>query len=102
MSDILNHAITVRDVLYFWLACFSFLLLLIVTGAVWLQHFNKARDREREILREQIRKDYADAAPFPTRFDNDGQPIYHLRNPAFGIPQSGLVKWQEDRPYTTD
>jgi hypothetical protein len=100
MTELLDHAITIRDVLWVWVGAFGLILLAIGAGLLWLRLLNKRRDADHDRLREQIRKDYANAPPFPTRFDRDGQPIYHLRNPAFGVPHG--VKWQDGRPYATE
>jgi hypothetical protein len=59
MVAFLDHAITVRDVMWVGLGVFSFLGLVIGTGVVWWLMHEKTCERERERLGEQIRKDYA-------------------------------------------
>lgn len=80
MTAILDHAITVRDILYLCLAFVGLIVLACCAAAIYLQ----IRDRRRIALHATMRAENAAAE--------------NLRNPAYGTPKSG-IKWQDGRPY---
>lgn len=79
MSDILNHAITVRDVLYLFVGAIGLVVVAGCAGAIYLHRLDKKRATFNQTL--------------------DQKPTYNLRNPAYGAPKDG-IKWQDGRPYT--
>lgn len=82
MSDFLNHAITVRDVLYLFIGAIGFVVVVGCAGALYLHWLDKKR------------------AAF-NRKTGEEHAAYNLRNPAYGAPKDG-IKWQDGTPYTTD
>lgn len=81
MTDILNHAITVRDALYV-IGATVVLACVLIGWLVWLTH---PLTEERKRMK-QARRALAN------------EPNEHLRNPAYGMPKPG-IKWQDGKPY---
>lgn len=82
MTEILDHAITVRDLLYVFVGALGLIILAGCAGALYLHRL----DKKREALNRTMSEERA---------------AYSLRNPAHGAPKSG-IKWQDGRPYTTE
>jgi hypothetical protein len=99
----LDHAITVRDLLYVFVGSIGLIIVAGCAGALYLHRLDKKRDRKRDVMRRELDDHYAKnpiKRAEPTSYDRNGQPRYHIRNPAYGVPDD--VKWQDGRPYTTD
>jgi hypothetical protein len=87
MTDLLDHAITVRDLLYVCAALTALFISLMVIAALYL----KRGDRRREALARQMRAER----------EADGT-YGHLRNPAYGTPPKPGIRWSDGRPYVAD
>ncbi len=82
MAELLDHAITVRDVLYLGIGFVVLILLLGCAGALYLTY----TDRKRDALLREMRELHA---------------MHNLRNPAYGMPSKPGIKWKDGKPYVS-
>jgi hypothetical protein len=82
MTEILDHAITVRDLLYVFVGAVGLVVAAGCAGALYLHRL----DKKRAAFNRQMSDEHA---------------TYNLRNPAYGAPKDG-IKWQDGRPYAAE